>query len=85
MKDWKSLAHTKWDCKFHVVFLPIYRHKVFFAKNRIRAEKMLRELRRHKGIELLEGNAQSDHIHIYVSISTSPKLMSLKAFSYEMV
>jgi putative transposase len=68
MKDWRSLAHTKWDCKYHMVLIPKYRHKVFFAKSRKRVGEMLRELCRYKGIELLEGNAQPDHIHMCVSI-----------------
>ena len=68
MKDWRSLAHTKWDCKYHMVLIAKYRHKVFFAKSRKRVGEILRELCRYKGIELLEGNAQPDHIHMCVSI-----------------
>ena len=68
MKDWRSLAHTKWDCKYHMVLIPKYRHNVFFAKSRKRVGEILRELCRYKGVELLEGNAQPDHIHMCVSI-----------------
>ena len=64
MKEWRSLAHTKWDCEYHMVLIPKYRHKV--AKSR--KQVFLRELCRYKGIELLEGNAQPDHIHMCVSI-----------------
>ena len=68
MKDWRSLAHTKWECKYHMVLIPKYRHKVLFGKSRKRIGEILRELCRYKGIELLEGNAPSDHIHMCVSI-----------------
>ncbi len=71
MKDWKSLAHTKWDCKYHMVLIPKYRHKMFFAKSRKRVGEMLRELCRYKGIELLEGNAQPDHIHMITRVGPS--------------
>ena len=68
MKDWKGLAHTKWDCMYHMVLIPIYRHKVLFGKSRKRVGEILRELCRYKGIGLLEGNAPPDHTHMYVSI-----------------
>ncbi|MCP5004388.1 MAG: IS200/IS605 family transposase [Planctomycetes bacterium] len=68
MKDWKSLAHTKWDCKYHLVLVPKYRHKVFFGQSRKRIGEILRELCRYKGIELMEGCAQPNHIHMFVSI-----------------
>ena len=70
MKDWRSLAHTKWECKYHMVLIPKYRHKVLFGKSRKRIGEILRELCRYKGIELLEGNAPSDHIHMCVSMSS---------------
>lgn len=68
MKDWQSLAHTKWECKYHIVFVPKYRHKVLFGERRKRIGEILRELCRYKGIELLEGHAMADHIHLLVSI-----------------
>ncbi len=68
MKDWKSLAHTKWECKYHVVFIPKYRHRVLFGKSRKRIGEILRELCGYKGLEVLEGKAMPDHIHICVSI-----------------
>lgn len=68
MKDWQSQAHVKWECKYHVVILPKYRHKVFYGKLRARIGKILRELSLQKGIGLVEGNAMSDHIHLVLSI-----------------
>lgn len=68
MHEWKSSAHAKWDCKYHVVFVPKYRKKVFFGKMRTRIGKILRELCEQKGVELLEGHAMPDHIHLCLSI-----------------
>ncbi len=68
MHEWKSSAHTKWDCKYHVVFVPKYRKKVFFGKMRTRIGKILRELCEQKGVEILEGHAMPDHIHLCLSI-----------------
>ena len=68
MKDWKSQAHVKWDCKFHVVILPKYRKKVVYGELRRRIGEILRELCRHKGVDLEEGNALPDHIHMLLSV-----------------
>ena len=61
MKDWRSMAHVMWECKYHVVIVPKYRKKVFFGKRRKEIGEILRQLCRQKGIELLEGTAASDH------------------------
>jgi len=68
MKDWQNLAHTKWECKYHVVIVPKYRKKVLFGKIKRRVGEILRELCRQKGIELLEGHAMNDHIHMCISV-----------------
>ena len=68
MKDWQSQAHVKWDYKYHVVILPKYRKKVLYGKTRRQVGKILRELCRHKGVELVEGKAMLDHIHMLLSI-----------------
>jgi putative transposase len=68
MHDWKSQSHVKWDCKYHIVFNPKYRQKVIYGKLRSRIETILRELCLQKGVELLEGKAMSDHIHLCLSI-----------------
>ena len=68
MTDWKSLAHVKWECKYHVVIVPKYREKVFFGRLRQRIGQILRELCRRRGIELLEGKAMPDHLHMLVSV-----------------
>ena len=68
MKDWQSQSHVKWECKYHVVILPKYRKKDNFKTNRRKIGLILRELCRQKGIEILEGNAAVDHIHLLLSI-----------------
>ncbi len=68
MKDWKSLAHVKWDCKYHVVIVPKYRRKVLFGKIGKRTGEILRQLCRQKGVELVEGHVKPDHVHMVLSI-----------------
>jgi putative transposase len=68
MKDWKSQAHVKWECKYHIVVLPKYRKKVIYGKLRRKIGEIFRELCRQKGVELVEGNALPDHIHMLLSV-----------------
>jgi putative transposase len=68
MKDWQSQAHVKWDCKYHVVVLPKYRRKTLYGRVRREIGKIMRELCRQKGIELVEGKAASDHVHMLLSV-----------------
>ena len=67
-KDDKSLAHTKWNCKYHIVFAPKYRRMVVYGKLRAEVGRILRELCERKGVEILEATACPDHIHMLVSI-----------------
>ena len=68
MHEWQSQKHVKWDCKYHVVFIPKYRKKALYGRLRKEVGRILRELCRQKGVELLEGHAMSDHIHLCLSI-----------------
>ena len=68
MKDWRSQSHVKWDCKFHVVIVPKYRRRKFYGSLRSEIGKILRQLCRQKEIELLDGHAMSDHVHLCLSI-----------------
>ena len=68
MHEWQSQSHVKWECKYHVVFIPKYRQKVFYGKMRRKVGRILRELCKQKGVELLEGHAMPDHIHLCLSI-----------------
>ena len=67
-KDWQSQAHVKWDCKYHVVILPKYRKKVLFGKLRKQIGAILRDLCRQKEVELVEGKAMPDHVHMLLKI-----------------
>jgi putative transposase len=68
MKDWQSLSHVKWDCKFHVVFVSKYRKRVMFEQLRKKIGIIIRQLCDQKGIDLHVGHAMADHIHLLLSI-----------------
>ena len=66
--DTSSLAHTKWECKYHIVFAPKYRRQVIYGKIKQDIGQMLRKLCEYKGVEIIEAEACKDHIHMLVSI-----------------
>ena len=66
--DTNSLAHTKWECKYHIVFAPKYRRQIIYGKIKADIGQMLRKLCEYKGIEIIEAEACKDHIHMLVSI-----------------
>lgn len=66
--DNKSLAHTKWRCKYHIVFAPKYRRQIIYGTIKADIGVILRKLCEHKDVEILEANACPDHIHMLVSI-----------------
>ena len=68
MKDWRSQAHVKWDCKYHVVIVPKCGMRKFYGSLRVEIGKILHELCRQKEIELVKGNALPDHIHLLLSV-----------------
>ena len=68
MHEWQSLSHVRWDCKYHVVIIPKYRRKVFYGRLRRQIGTILRDLCRQRGVEMLEGHAMPDHIHLCLSI-----------------
>ncbi len=72
-----SLAHTKWNCKYHIVFAPKYRRKVFYEDKRLEIREILRKLCEWKGVEIIEGEVCPEHIHMLVSI---PPKMSVSGF-----
>ena len=75
--DVRSLAHTKWNCKYHIVFAPKYRRKVFFEEKRTEIREILRQLWQWKGVEIIEGEICPDHIHLLVCI---PPKISVSGF-----
>ena len=72
-----SLAHTKWMCKYHIVFTPKYRRKVIYNQLRNDIGEILRTLCRYKGVEIIEGHLMADHVHILVMI---PPKLSVSSF-----
>jgi putative transposase len=64
----QSLSHTRWDCKYHVVFIPKRRRKVLFGQLRKHLGEILRELALQKGCEIIEGHLMRDHVHICIRI-----------------
>lgn len=63
-----SLAHTSWNCKYHVVFAPKYRRQVFYKSKRLEIGRILRQLCEFKGIAIMEAEVCPDHIHMLIQI-----------------
>jgi len=72
-----SLAHTKWMCKYHIVFTPKYRRKIIYNQYKKSIVEILKQLCRYKGVEIIEGHMMPDHVHMLVSI---PPKMSVSSF-----
>ncbi len=68
INDIKSLAHTTWNCKYHVVFAPKYRRKVFYESKRLEIGQILRQLCEWKGVTIIEAEVCPDHIHMLIEI-----------------
>ena len=77
MKDMNSLSHTKWNCKYHIVFAPKYRRKAFYSSNRLEIGAILRELCRWKEVTIIEAEVCPDHVHMFVEI---PPKLSISTF-----
>ncbi|MGG2080494.1 IS200/IS605 family transposase [Lysinibacillus pakistanensis] len=75
--DNKSLAHTTWNCKYHIVFAPKYRRQIIFGQIKADVGRILRQLCERKGVEIIEATACPDHIHMLVSI---PPKLSVSSF-----
>ena len=76
-QDNNSLAHTTWNCKYHIVFAPKYRRQIIYGKYKARIGQILRLLCERKGVEIHEAEACPDHIHMLVSI---PPKLSISSF-----
>ena len=68
MRDYKSLSHTRWDCKYHIVFIPKKRKKQIYGAIRKHLGEILHELAKRKGITIEEGHLMPDHLHMCISI-----------------
>jgi putative transposase len=72
-----ALSHTKWNCKYHIVFAPKYRRKTFYGEKKLEVGAILRELCKWKGVNIIEAEVCPDHIHMLVEI---PPKMSVSSF-----
>ena len=72
-----SMAHTKWVCKYHIVFTPKYRRKVIYAQYRKDLQEYIKRLCKYKSVEILEGHMMIDHVHLLVAI---PPRISVSSF-----
>ena len=67
MRNYQSQAHVRWECKYHIVWVPKYRRKKLYGKVRRRFGEIMHDLCRQKGIEIVEGHAMPDHVHTCIS------------------
>ena len=77
MDDIHSLSHTKWNCKYHIVFVSKYRRKVFYGEKRAEIGAILRELCNWRGVNIFDAELCPDHVHMLVEI---PPKMSVSGF-----
>ena len=69
MREWQSQSHVRWYCRYHVVWVPKYRKRAIFGEMRRGIGRIVRELCQRQGVELVEGHALSDHVHVLLGIS----------------
>lgn len=80
MNDINSLSHTRWNCKYHIVFAPKYRRKVFYKEKRREVGKILRELCEWKKIKIVEAEVCPDHVHMLLEIPPKYSVSSFVGF-----
>ncbi len=80
MTEYHSLAHSKWDCKYHLVFIPKRRRKMFFGNIRKDIGPIFRELAGHKGCTIVEGHLMPDHVHICIEIPPKYSVSSVVGY-----
>jgi len=80
MNEYQSQSHTKWDCKYHVVFIPKCRRKALFGELRKEIGPVFRELARQKECRVEEGHVMPDHIHILLSIPPKYSVSQIMGF-----
>ena len=79
-QDESQISHTKWNCQYHIVFIPKYRRKAIYGKLRRDVGRYLRRLCEYKGVEIVEANACADHVHMLLRIP--PKLSVSQFMGY---
>ncbi len=75
-----TLSHTKWNCKYHIVFIPKYRRKVIYNKLRTDIRGYIQDLCRWKGVEIVEGHLMPDHVHLLLSIPPKVNISSFMGY-----
>ena len=78
--DVKSLSHTRWNCKYHIVFAPKYRRKVFYESKKLEIGQILRKLCEWKKVNIIEAEVCPDHIHMLLEISPKESVASFMGF-----
>ena len=78
--DIHSLSHTKWNCKYHIVYAPKYRRKVFYGEKRAEIGKILRELCNWKKVNIINAEVCPDHVHMLVEIPSKYSVSSFMGF-----
>ena len=78
--DIHSLSHTKWNCKYHIVFAPKYRRKVFYGEKRAEIGKILRELCNWKKVNIINAEVCPDHVNMLVEIPPKYSVSSFMGF-----
>ena len=76
----QSLSHSKWLCKYHIVFTPKYRRKVIYYQLRADIQKIIKDLCKWKGIEIVEGHMMSDHVHLLLSIPPKYRISQIMGY-----
>ena len=80
MQEYQSLNHTKWDCKYHVVWIPKYRKKTLYGTIKKQLVPVIRELARQKECQILEGHLRPDHVHMCIAIPPKHPVASVIGF-----
>ena len=75
-----SLSHTKWMCKYHIVFTPKYRRKAIYGQIRSDIGEILRRLCEYKGVEIIEGHLMPDHVHMLLAIPPKYSVSSVMGY-----
>ena len=81
MSDFGSLTHSRWDCKYHVVFIPKYCKKKLIGQARKYLQSVLHELAQQRGNKVVEGHKMSDHVHMCVSITPNYSVAQVIGYS----
>jgi putative transposase len=80
MKEYQSLSHTRWDCKYHVVYIPKRRKKRIFGQLRRHLGEIFRELAEQRGCQIVEGHLMPDHVHMCISIPPKYSVASVVGY-----